>query len=290
VPTSKGSNPVRAIEQVDFVKDETTKNKPKSNKPGFKEPALAIPVAEITGRSISGETGSIKSETRRDKTMPTSDVTTFVNDVIDATDPSFLDEDNGKMKMAKAKFENVSSNLSNREGMPLGGIGEASQLKNTSDDNFSREIFKKEVPESSCSFEKTLSILDEFLAEPRKIFDLSSPQQSAAEKRFRDSFSIFENLPKLKKPKLDDEIELTSLPTDVLVKIFNFLPSVDLLNVVVRVCKLFHEVSKIPDITLSIRIGRGNFLQQTVWIHIGPIQIGKIHSNCLSIGKLVKLN
>ena len=122
--------------------------------------------------------------------------------------------------------------------------------------NFPSKVMQEE--EVQTDFEKTFFILDELLSKPRTMLDIQilSPQKSG--KRSGSDFSVFEVVPK-KKVKIHEEIELISLPENVLVNIFNFLPSFDLLNSVVTVCKLFHQIVKHPDIRLSIRVGRGEF-------------------------------
>ena len=125
--------------------------------------------------------------------------------------------------------------------------------------NFPSKVMQEE--EVQTDFEKTFFILDELLSKPRTMLDIQilSPQKLG--KRSGSNFSVFEDnaaVPK-KKVKIHEEIELISLPENVLVNIFNFLPSFDLLNSVVTVCKLFHQIVKHPDIRLSIRVGRGEF-------------------------------
>ena len=176
--------------------------------------------------------------------------TTVLNENIVKTEHALSD------KLHCDKTEDMLSMLSGREESTT---SEANIVK-VENNNFPSKVVQEEE-EVQSDFEKTFFILDELLSKPRTMLDIQilSPQKLG--KRSGSNFSVFEDnaaVPK-KKVKIHEEIELVSLPENVLVNIFNFLPSFDLLNSIVTVCKLFHQIAKHPDIRLSIRVGRGGF-------------------------------
>jgi hypothetical protein len=79
-------------------------------------------------------------------------------------------------------------------------------------------------------------------------------------KRFGDEMSLFDDLPSFKRQKLSPVVELLSLPHKALVRIFNYLPTVEVLNNLVRVCKLFSQIAKDPEIKISVKVGRGKII------------------------------
>jgi hypothetical protein len=102
-------------------------------------------------------------------------------------------------------------------------------------------------------FEESLSLMDKLLSDDQKISDLALMPI----KRIGD-LDFYCN--PAKKVKREQGAEITCLPPKILLKIFNYLPSCDILNRVVLVCELFHEVCKDPELRLSITIGRGKNL------------------------------
>ena len=119
---------------------------------------------------------------------------------------------------------------------------------NSNDCDNDNNSTKFSVGESS-SLDLSLSLMDKFLAQDR-ISDLDLTPL----KRAMDPTS---EMPEAKKPKLNPALEITSLPPQVLARIFSFLPGFEVMNRIVRVCKLFHEACQDPNLWLSVKIGRG---------------------------------
>jgi F-box-like len=111
----------------------------------------------------------------------------------------------------------------------------------------------REDESESSMFEESLSLMDKLLSDDQKISDLALMPI----KRIGD-LDFYCN--PAKKVKREQGAEITCLPPKILLKIFNYLPSCDILNRVVLVCELFHEVCKDPELRLSITIGRGKNL------------------------------
>jgi hypothetical protein len=74
----------------------------------------------------------------------------------------------------------------------------------------------------------------------------------------RHSNDWWDVLPTTKRSKkLTEDVNITSLPPGLIIRILNFVPTNDLLNCVSRVSKLFASLINDPEIRLSIKIGRG---------------------------------
>ena len=206
-----------------------------------------IALSTETEKGFSAVANVVTTILDDDKAVSDKDeATTVLNENIVKTEHALSD------KLHCDKTEDMLSMLSGREESTT---SEANIVK-VENNNFPSKVMQEE--EVQTDFEKTFFILDELLSKPRTMLDIQilSPQKSG--KRSGSDFSVFEVVPK-KKVKIHEEIELISLPENVLVNIFNFLPSFDLLNSIVTVCKLFHQIAKHPDIRLSIRVGRGGF-------------------------------
>ena len=210
-----------------------------------------IALSTETEKGFSAVANVVTTILDDDKAVSDKDeATTVLNENIVKTEHALSD------KLHCDKTEDMLSMLSGREESTT---SEANIVK-VENNNFPSKVVQEEE-EVQSDFEKTFFILDELLSKPRTMLDIQilSPQKLG--KRSGSNFSVFEDnaaVPK-KKVKIHEEIELVSLPENVLVNIFNFLPSFDLLNSIVTVCKLFHQIAKHPDIRLSIRVGRGGF-------------------------------
>ena len=188
--------------------------------------------------SANSNEGSI-SNVVFDETETFNNETTASSDVR-YDEVSVLDENTGLM-LPK------SSNSSNQISLSL--IDEF-----LSDETPTHPVIKSEIQattpiiksEREFVFRSPSKYLDEFLN-----IELSDVKNV---KRFGD---FFDEIPSSKRQKFSPADLLSSLPRNVLVKIFNFVPTYDLLNNLVPVSKLFCQISKDPEIKISVKIGRG---------------------------------
>ena len=183
----------------------------------------------LTESSASGSTINSSNSNK-------SETVTLTSDVSPST--SFYDS-------SMAETKTVKKSVSRRKSRSTAGAALLDSREGSS-----------RLSDKACS-EAASSLLDQILIEPKKIFDVSLSSTSG--KRMIDL--ILDQLPS-KRIKTEEPMEIVSLPPDLLVKIFNFVPTDDVLSSVVRVCKLFNDVSKRPDLRLSVKIGRGRRLFQ----------------------------
>jgi hypothetical protein len=200
------------------------------------------------------------SETTNSFYNQTTNETAASNDVTD-DEISVLDENTGMLmttKLSNTRMEHSGSLIDEF-------LSETTGAQIVKVENINTH---SSLPSSMSS----LSFLDEFLAAPKSLLAIDLPDVKNVKrftdetslfddvrnvKRFGDEMSLFDDLPSFKRQKLSPVVELLSLPHKALVRIFNYLPTVEVLNNLVRVCKLFSQIAKDPEIKISVKVGRG---------------------------------
>lgn len=203
------------------------------------------PEAESPGLNNEGES----SDSEIAAVSPSLDVSYDVNSRADLNDASMssltfgssdvalgLDESTGKLSLVKDEIS------------PSTSFYELPDISSTMLDHKEFSIG------TNSSLDLSLSLMDKFLAQDRISYLDLTPLKRA--------MNPTSDLPKAKKPKSDPGLEITSLPPQVLAKIFSHLPGFEVLNRIVRVCKLFNEACKEPNLRLSIKIGRGMYISR----------------------------